>query len=151
MRRTPKVGQHMALRIARGLFRLWLVLSVLWIGAVGTMTWSQFDVRFLSDEELRWFPAPIRPGEVPPEFDPSQPSTVETPAEAAREAALRARVGLPPDAAISYEDAVRADALLRRDQTFALVRSGAQVGLLPPVLILVVGSSLIWAFRGFRS
>ena len=24
----------MALRVARGLFRLWLVLSVLWIGAV---------------------------------------------------------------------------------------------------------------------
>jgi hypothetical protein len=25
----------MALRVARGLFRLWLVLSVLWIGGVG--------------------------------------------------------------------------------------------------------------------
>jgi hypothetical protein len=29
----------MALRIARGLFRLWLVLSVLWIGGVGAVTW----------------------------------------------------------------------------------------------------------------
>jgi hypothetical protein len=27
-------GDHMALRVARGLFRLWLVLSVLWIGGV---------------------------------------------------------------------------------------------------------------------
>jgi hypothetical protein len=29
----------MALRVARGLFRLWLVLSVLWIGGVGVVTW----------------------------------------------------------------------------------------------------------------
>ena len=29
----------MALRVARGLFRLWLVLSVLWIGGVGVWTW----------------------------------------------------------------------------------------------------------------
>jgi hypothetical protein len=29
----------MALRVARGLFRLWLVLSVLWIGGVGFVTW----------------------------------------------------------------------------------------------------------------
>src|SRR5262245_13036990 len=32
----------MALRIARGLFRLWLVLSVLWIGGVGVVTWWTF-------------------------------------------------------------------------------------------------------------
>src|SRR5262245_17102511 len=30
----------MALRIARGLFRLWLVLSVLWIGWVGLLFWN---------------------------------------------------------------------------------------------------------------
>jgi hypothetical protein len=30
----------MAFRVARGLFRLWLVLSVLWIGGVGVMTWQ---------------------------------------------------------------------------------------------------------------
>ncbi len=30
----------MALRVARGLFRLWLVVSVLWIGGVGYVTWQ---------------------------------------------------------------------------------------------------------------
>jgi hypothetical protein len=34
----------MALRFARGLFRLWLVLSVLWIGGVGVVTWRTFPV-----------------------------------------------------------------------------------------------------------
>ena len=32
----------MALRVARGLFRLWLVLSVLWISGVGVVTWREF-------------------------------------------------------------------------------------------------------------
>jgi hypothetical protein len=37
----------MALRVARGLFRLWLVLSVLWIGGVGVVIWRTFP-----EEEL---------------------------------------------------------------------------------------------------
>jgi hypothetical protein len=32
----------MALRVARGLFRLWLVLSVLWIGGVGIVAWLEW-------------------------------------------------------------------------------------------------------------
>jgi H+/Cl- antiporter ClcA len=32
----------MALRVARGVFRLWLVLSLLWIGGVGFVTWQTF-------------------------------------------------------------------------------------------------------------
>jgi hypothetical protein len=32
----------MALRVLRGLFRLWLVLSVLWIGGVGVVMWQTF-------------------------------------------------------------------------------------------------------------
>jgi hypothetical protein len=34
----------MVLRVARGLFRLWLVLSVLWIGGVGVVTWQTFPL-----------------------------------------------------------------------------------------------------------
>jgi hypothetical protein len=37
----------MAFRVARGLFRLWLVLSVLWVGGVGVVTW-----RTLPENEL---------------------------------------------------------------------------------------------------
>jgi hypothetical protein len=42
----------MAFRIARGLFRLWVVLSVLWIGGVGVVTYLNFPPRLLSDEEV---------------------------------------------------------------------------------------------------
>jgi hypothetical protein len=32
----------MALRVARGLFRLWLVLSMVWVAGVGVHTWRTF-------------------------------------------------------------------------------------------------------------
>ena len=36
---TKQLNRSTSLRVARGLFRLWLVLSVLWIGVVGLATW----------------------------------------------------------------------------------------------------------------
>ena len=41
----------MVLRVARGLLRLWLFLSVLWIGGVGVVTWRTFP------SEPAWQPA----------------------------------------------------------------------------------------------
>ena len=34
----------MSVRVTRGLFRLWLVFSVLWIAGVGAVTWRTFPV-----------------------------------------------------------------------------------------------------------
>jgi hypothetical protein len=45
----------MALRLARGLFRLWLVLSVLWIGAVGVYEWWTLPAGSLQ-QALIWGP-----------------------------------------------------------------------------------------------
>jgi hypothetical protein len=51
----------MALRVARGLFRLWLVLSVLWIAGVGIMTWQTFP------SGPKWVPV-----EAPPWAEPAE-------------------------------------------------------------------------------
>ena len=40
----------MALRIVRQLFRLWLVLSLLWVGAIGTVTWQSQPVEWPGTE-----------------------------------------------------------------------------------------------------
>jgi hypothetical protein len=93
----------MALRVARGLFRLWLVLSVLWIGGVGVVTYLNFPPRLLSDEEAGFPP-------VPPGFVVDQPN------------ALR----------------------------WQAVQTGAEVAIVPPMLVLALGSALVWVFRGFR-
>jgi hypothetical protein len=48
-------GCNMTLRVARGLFRLWLVLSVLWIGGVVIQTWSKppvYDFDWVLPSEL---------------------------------------------------------------------------------------------------
>jgi hypothetical protein len=42
----------MALRIARGLFRLWIIVSVLWICGVAAMTWWTFPRAELTDEQV---------------------------------------------------------------------------------------------------
>ena len=67
----------MAFRVARGLFRLWLVLSVLWIAGVGVVTWQHFPI------QLSYTPGKVPPGEFDPDrfllshehpdFDPSKP------------------------------------------------------------------------------
>jgi hypothetical protein len=61
----------MALRVARGLFRLWLVLSVLWIGGVGVATWWTFPEDYVPPSDRRGANS-----RTPPEFDPSKPYVV---------------------------------------------------------------------------
>jgi hypothetical protein len=87
---------------------LWVVLSVLWIIAVGTVTWSQFQPK----PELISYEDAVRRG---PIFSPSEEASPTI------------------------------------DPTLAWMRNGALLGLLPPVLVLVVGSALGWALRGFHT
>jgi hypothetical protein len=117
----------MALRVARGLFRLWLVLSVLWIGGVGIVTWWTFPVDELvtpaPSSGVTTAPAPAfdpdkwlrEHGEAKPAFDPSKPYTV-----------------------------------LRAKERWEAVRFASVVALLPPIFLLALGTALVWAFRGFR-
>jgi hypothetical protein len=110
----------MALRVARGLFRLWLILSVLWIGGVGYVTWQtvpsadssavKMEVERLYKEMER---ENIAPWEMPPPWEQYR----------------RAHNSL------LYEH------LWHYASVFALV---------PPAFALALGSALVWAFRGFR-
>ena len=71
----------MALKVARGFFRLWIALSILWIGGVGSMTWWTFPVDdwvvvaqtpappFDPDAFLAGKPQPEKPP-----FDPTKPT-----------------------------------------------------------------------------
>jgi hypothetical protein len=58
----------MALRIARGLFRLWLILLVLWIGGVGAVTWWTLPMPSADREVAPWDTPPPSAGE----FDPDK-------------------------------------------------------------------------------
>lgn len=150
------------MRIARGLFRLWLVLSVLWIGAVGTVTWSHFSERplthkggGLTHKEVGLCSAPFDPSvpELSHPCDKFGMATIAVPIDVAPQSdpSKRRMMAAAPQSdpskpfeVITYDN----DAT---DHLAWTIRNGALVGLLPPVLVLLLGSSLIWAFRGFRS
>jgi hypothetical protein len=104
----------MALRVARGLFRLWLLLSVLWIGGVGAVTWWTFPVT------PEWAIVCERPATEPSE-----------------------------DVGCSWLEWVKAQVTDKEQR--AAIRFASVLALIPPPLLLALGSALVWAFRGFRN
>jgi hypothetical protein len=102
-----------ALRVARGLLRLWLVLSVLWIGGVGVVTWRAFP-----ENEL--------------------PSICDLPA------AIRSETY-----DCSWLRRVKDELVFMDKKQRAAIQNGILLALVPPAITLVLGSALLWAFRGF--
>jgi hypothetical protein len=102
------------LRVARGLLRLWLVLSVFWVGGIGGVAWLKF-------------PPAV------PQFDPTKPYEVVP-----NYPLSDAEVGLP--------DAP----WVKKTERWDAIKTGAEMALIPPLLILLVGSALGWAIRGFK-
>jgi hypothetical protein len=118
----------MALKFARGLFRLWLVFSVLWVGGVAITTWRTLpadvwmvgspdgEPRQLSDAEVMALPQPTPPRpEIVDPFDPTKPYQV-----------------------------------IKEKERQTAIQSAVLFAALPPAFILAFGSALSWAFRGFR-
>jgi len=100
----------MALRIARGFLRLWLVLSVLWIGAVIAVATLNFPA---ADPWAKFNPQPS--AQQQSDSLPDAPWVIEA-------AANRQRA----------------------------IQTATEIALIPPVLLLMIGSALGWALRGFR-
>jgi hypothetical protein len=112
----------MALRVARGLFRLWLVLSVLWIGGVGLVTW-----RALPDPR-----PPLESFLEHPERNPPPAGYVIDPPSSPQ---------FNPDEFLAFKAA---------EERRSAIWQGGLLAFLPPAFVLVLGSALVWAFRGFR-
>jgi hypothetical protein len=112
------------MRITRGLFRLWVVASVLWIASVGVMTWQTWPADW-TVTKLPFDPDAYLAGKPQP-FDPSKPFS---------------------DGYHTYASAQEFVEAERRDA----VMKGAAIGITPPVVVLLLGISLTWVVRGFRS
>ena len=91
----------MAVRVGRGLFRLWLVLSVLWVAGIGA-------AGLIFDE----------------------PVSAYVRLESMFDTCIKAK---------------------KADECAEWLRRGAPwLALIPPIVVLVIGWALTWAFRGFR-
>jgi hypothetical protein len=112
-------------RIARGLFRLWLVLSIAWIVGVGGVTWS-------------WKPP----------FDPSQPFEVVSSSKRVLSDAEFQALGAPESPKFNPQEFAAFKLSAQRWET---IQTAAEVALIPPTLLLILGSALGWAIRGFRN
>jgi hypothetical protein len=108
----------MALRITRGLFRLWVVLSVLWVGGVGVSTWRNLPSTDLPDApwiKQRTDAAPVDSNPPPPDYVVDKPTApVFDP--------TKPYVELPDNAAIEH---------------------GVALAFIPPILVLAIGSASI--------
>jgi hypothetical protein len=107
------------MRYARGIFRLWLVLSCFWIVAVAAIGY------------LNW-------PTVPPEYQKDQAEDCSYPT-------IVPDLALPPLPCMQAE----MDAALVPEKRRALVVNYTELAFIPPALIFVVGVGLTWAFRGF--
>jgi hypothetical protein len=127
----------MALKVGRGFFRLWIGLSVLWIGGVVTVTWSSVTT------PAPWVSAPttapkpyvvVPPGAPKPGFDPDAflRDTAPTPAPKEMTDEEFKAYGKPP---LNLET----------------IKGAAELALIPPALSLLFGLFVAWVIRGFRA
>jgi hypothetical protein len=152
----------MALRIGRGLFRLWLVLSVLWIGGVGAVTWWTFPMDYWVGANGEELPSIAELNAALPKSDPKtkivefEGQRHEFPADATDAeiaAALEGTSRLVTDPALLAQlnkpDPSQSYQVARDKERRAAVQLAAILTLVPAFL-LALGSALVWAFRGFR-
>jgi hypothetical protein len=144
----------MALRISRGLFRLWLVASVLWVGAVGVAKWEAY-----ANDPIAWGAIPIALNFLSPT---SGPCGVVTSTGLFDDIPVTPGAGSTIPLRIQTRDCVTHEFpagtsnevikhALKGYIARQAIQSAALLGFVPPAFMLVIGSALIWAFRGFRA
>lgn len=139
---------------SRGLFRLWLVASVVWIGGVAAVTWLALPAgTFIAVATVD--PNPPPPGFVPP-FDPSKPYLVVPDGSTDlsklsddelvklynKALAAKGKPVTDPDILAQLNGTPRP-----RDQ----IRAAAFLAFMPPLFVLALGAASLWATRGFRA
>jgi hypothetical protein len=147
------------MRITRGLFRLWVVASVLWIASVGVMTWQAWPVDDWTIVKEEAVFAPNAKVEPLPPFDPDaylkettpRAETTAVPDRAIESEKPSAKPQFDPskpfsDGKRTYANSMAFVEAERRDA----VMKGATIGITPPVAVLLLGMSMIWVVRGFR-
>jgi hypothetical protein len=121
----------MRVRFAAGLFRLWIVLTVLWLGAAGTY----IAVSYQNTPQHHLIKGRVAFDDLIPVYEHCWRSSDGK------------TVGI--DDFISDEDMTRILECERDVDRWLTVRNGVLIALCIPIIILVVGWGLVWAFRGF--
>jgi hypothetical protein len=151
----------MALKIARGFFRLWIIFSVLWIGGVAVNAWLTLPV----DQQVS--PQPTNSDD----FQPDEFLAYYACKDAGNSDDQCAAMMKGPNKYLAYQrclyhghddqcavilkapifDPFQPFVIVRDSERRAAVGFATLLALVPPSFLLSFGSALVWAFRGFRS
>ena len=127
------------LRVACGLFWLWLVLSALWVAGMAFMVGQSFGTidRIETRATSSW--------------NPSDPSATRCSDDAFDKSAEMLMMGcLYPHSPEEYLAAKAAAQRKAAEDRRSLFWRANFLAFLPPAFLLAVGSALLWAFGGFR-
>jgi hypothetical protein len=132
----------MALRAARRLFRLWVILAVLWFAVVAFIAWEKFeDINYEETRRATW--------------DMSDPFADLHVSDAFVSFSKRCPSHL------WYPDRIEQNCLKPSPEELAEAKANAEqrqsaiwqlslLAFLPPAFVLTLGSASLWAFRDFR-
>ena len=127
------------MRVARGLFWLWLVLSVLWVAGMAFMVGQSFG----SIDQIETLATSS--------WNPSHPSATRCSDNASNKfTEMRLRGCLDPPSPEEYLAAKAAAQRTAAEDRRSLFWRANFLAFLPPAFLLAVGWALVWAFGGFR-
>jgi hypothetical protein len=129
----------MALRIARGLFRLWIVGTALFVIAVAAVSYSDIKAEFDRPKPNKIFEVQAPDGRT---FELKAPDM-----QTAMSMATRLAKDYVPDKPQLSDY----DVFTPEPNPWASVATAAGVALGIPLVVLVLGASLAWAFSGFAA
>lgn len=119
-------------RWARGFFRLWVLLSCLWVIVSIGEAWSRFP-----SEHQRAYQVLSDSGEG---IEPSRVAAAAAKARAANDTEAGERLQQRADEKLRQLRAAQDEEL-----SYAISRT-----IVPPLMLLALGSAIAWALRGFR-
>lgn len=131
--------------VKRGMWRLWVVLSILWLGIALPIAWKGVTGErcatgggtLVAEWECDRLPLPPGATRTPYETPPVPPARTLGPTQ---------RAG-PPPSSPQWEDAP-----LPRRIPYWPERIGALIFIFaPPVVVIIAGISVLWIFAGFRT
>jgi hypothetical protein len=120
----------MRVQVASGLFRLWVVISIMWLAVAGAYVVVSYQNVEQHDLTKRGMFDDLTPG---------------------YEHCWRSSYGKKVEStdSISIEDLTRIAECERTVDQGQILKTGIPVALGIPIIVLVLGWGLVWAFRGF--
>ena len=150
----------MALRIARGLFRLWIVGTALFVIAVAAVSYSDIKKQFRDSALQHYVMVPVRCGQARgvagidyernPGFEPNEVDSCWYGMSKLRP--LYPEYNDLSDTELSRRLYAQHDMPFRDlPDPWETLATRASIALGIPLVVLILGASLVWAFSGFSA